>query len=138
MFYVYSIENSMGIYYGSTGNLQRRWDDHKRLRKGIVGKMLQHDENTEFTVLETYDCEDEARVTEAMLISYFPSVNLVSPIIELMCPSNTYMSNYRLYRDDIYNKKTNCKHCNKYLIDRNLPRHLRTCKLINKKIDIKI
>ena len=119
------------IYYGQTNNVEKRWKEHIKSKKGVVREML--DEGLCFFMeLETFNNKEEARLTEALVIETQPCVNKRGELIEVGIDRKEYGKLYRGYRDEVFNKKGNCLYCGKEMIDRNLNRHYETCKLVNK------
>jgi len=133
-YHVYQITNKVGdTYYGYTADPVVRWEKHRHKKDGVVRKLI-NGGDAKFTIIETYDTEDEARLTEALLIEMFECVNLKGEITAVAIEPNEYFKNYRRYKNDIFNKMGTCPHCEMEMISRNLPRHYGRCKALRKTI----
>lgn len=133
MYYLYSVTCEDGrVYYGSTNDTKKRWQQHKYNRMGVVRQMLE-DGKCEFKVLENFDNYEEARLTEALVIEMMPCVNRRSELLDVIIDTKEYSKLYRTYNYDTFNKKGKCKFCGLNMIDRNLNRHYKRCqKLMDK------
>jgi len=126
------VDSKQRIYYGQSKHVKHRWVEHVKSKYGVVREMLD-DGLCFFMELETYETEEEALLTEALLIEMFPCVNKKSEIVEVAIDKKEYGKLYRGFKDDIFNKKGKCKYCGVEMIDRNLPRHYNSCKgIVNK------
>ena len=125
---LYSITDKHGrIYYGQTNDVAKRWKQHYDKKDGVVRELL----NTgycRFEELEYFETKEEARLTEALLIELFPCVNKRGEMVGVVIPREEYGLNYRQYRNEVFNKKGKCPHCGLVMIDRNIPRHIGSCK----------
>lgn len=119
-----------GVYYGQTYDTKKRWQQHHHNKMGVVRAMLDKGK-CEFKELENFDTQEEARLTEALVIETFPCVNRRSELLEVALDKKEYGKLYRGYRDEIFNKKGKCPHCGVVMIDRNLNRHYNKCKILN-------
>ncbi len=126
------IDKNERIYYGQSIHPQKRFYEHQKKKTGVVSEMLKSG-LCFFIELETYETEEEAVLTEALLIEMFPCVNRRGERTEVAIDKKEYGRLYRGYRDEVFNKKGKCKYCNVEMIDRNLPRHYDKCIAIKNK-----
>ena len=124
---LYCVLDSKGReYYGQTKKINKRWKQHVKSKYGPVREML--DEGLCFFIeLETFETQEEARLTEALVIAMLPCVNRRSELLEVAIDKKQYGKLYRGYKDEIFNKKGCCPHCGLEMIARNLNRHYDTC-----------
>jgi predicted GIY-YIG superfamily endonuclease len=132
MYCLYSITAADGrVYYGSTNDTKKRWQQHKYNRMGVVRQMLD-ESKCEMKVLEYFDNYEEARLTEALVIETFPCVNRRSELLDVIIDTKKdYGKLYRSFNYDLFNKKGKCRYCGLLMIDRNLKRHYNRCKILN-------
>jgi len=134
-YFLYSLENEVGTYYGLTTNIKRRMEKHKHKSNTCASKLLfKGKTEPTLTIHETYDDADEARLSEANMINYFDCVNVGTEaravIDKNFDTKNQYYKQYKKINNDIFNKRGVCGICGKTMIDRNIPRHQLKCKSV--------
>jgi len=129
------LDSKQRIYYGQSKHVEQRWKEHIKYGKGGVVREMLDEGLCFFMELETFETQEEARLTEALVIEMLPCVNKRSELLAVALDKKEYGKLYRGFRDEVFNKKGKCKYCNKLMIDRNLPRHYDSCNgIVNKYI----